>query len=125
MGYMGLDAVTDSDMAADLVHGLADAIKSKLVKGMKEDAGNEYNTEGIVNVALFLEEIRGTYLFYALDEFVMQKFIPKFEKFISDYTKGFKKAKKEDYLEHDDDINYQWHLKSYKRMLRNIQNSLD
>ena len=55
MGYMGLKAWGESDRAADLVIDIFDAIVCKLEKGLK-DPGNEYNTCGVVNVALFNEE---------------------------------------------------------------------
>lgn len=54
MGYSGLQDVSDSDGASDLAGFAIDAIVPQLKKGLREE-GNEFNTSGPVNVALFNE----------------------------------------------------------------------
>jgi hypothetical protein len=55
MGYMGLSCVCDSDAASDLAGNVFSGMVKTLRAGLKE-RGNEYNTDGPVNVALFIEE---------------------------------------------------------------------
>lgn len=54
MGYSGLHDYSDSDLAFDLAGFAFDAVGKELRKGLKE-TGNEFNTSGFVNVALFNE----------------------------------------------------------------------
>lgn len=53
MGFSGLATYTDSDTAADLAFVAIRAMCKELRKGLK-DKGNDWNTCGIDNVALFL-----------------------------------------------------------------------
>jgi hypothetical protein len=55
MGYMGLESWSGSDLAADAVHNALAALAKSLKKALKEK-GSDFNTEGMVNVALFFEE---------------------------------------------------------------------
>jgi len=55
MGYMGLTCVCDSDAASDLAYGAAQAAAKVLQKDVKS-IENGFNTDGCVNVALFIEE---------------------------------------------------------------------
>lgn len=55
MGYMGLKYLGESDSASDLEYVVLNNMAQELLKGL-EDKGNEYNTSGEVNVALFFEK---------------------------------------------------------------------
>lgn len=54
MGFMGMDHVGESDMAADLAHAAADAVSKILSKDLPHNHGM-WNTSGAVNIALFFE----------------------------------------------------------------------
>ena len=56
MGFMGMNHVGESDMAADLAHSVAEAVSKVLAKDLPHHNG-EWNTSGAVNVALFFEEV--------------------------------------------------------------------
>ena len=113
MGYLGLSCICDTDVGADFVASLADVIEPKLRRHMKVKE-NAYNTDGIINVGLFLEEIVGTYLFGSMDEFILEEFVPAFEQFI----------KESDNKEWETSKNKQFHINAYKRMLKNIKRNL-
>lgn len=70
MGYTDI-SIVGSDYAADMVSGIVTKLHSILKEEMKDQA-NEYNTDGIVNVALFFEGviIRSKNVFLYYDELV-------------------------------------------------------
>lgn len=118
MGYMGLSSVGESDMAADLCCNCSESLQKIFNKALKDVHENQWNTDPIVNVALTLEELRKTYIFQSMDEWINNKFLPKFEKYIKQQSKIP--------LEEWSDIdNKRWHLRNYRRMCRNIKKALE
>jgi hypothetical protein len=57
MGYSGLESIVDSDTASDARAGLISIMVAFLHNHVLPDKGNEYNTDGLINVALILEEM--------------------------------------------------------------------
>lgn len=119
MGYDGLNNWINSDMAADLVGEILQFAVKSLKKELKE-VSNSINTEGSVNVALFVESfikpnvkewsnscIEG--LAEVLEETVKQ---------LSTLIEDVKKNKDNEW---DDEENRLWHLSNYKRMLKNVK----
>ena len=114
MGYTmhkGILTVLDSDGAADFVYGLGQKLISLLRKQEKVKE-NTYNTDGILNVALTIQDCfnskgwsNNPLIDYA------ESFIPRFEKWIEQQTKA----------EWDDEINRAEHLKAYRNILSNIK----
>lgn len=98
----------------DLTKALA-ALAKSLKKSLKEK-GNDFNTEGVVNVALFFEEfivpLTQQYAEAYSDELndVARKVVKKLEKLIE-------ASKSVEWLTPD---NKKYHLKAYNRMLRNM-----
>lgn len=116
MGYMGLDCVNDSDRASDLAYTVFKAMAKELRKGLKE-AGNEYNTNGVVNVALFIEEYLEPQNFHYQEEVI---------NLVKDTrTELEKHIHKSDTAEWDSEKNKAWHMKAYNRMLKNLNKFLE
>jgi hypothetical protein len=110
MGYMGLKHWGESDMAADLAHHAEQSLVKVLRKGLKEK-GNEYNTPGPINVALFLEAtIKDAHYNDELSRLILDT-IELLEKLIA-------KTKREKW---NDDSNKQMHMRAYRRMVRNLK----
>lgn len=112
MGFMGLECVNDSDMAADLAHVVLKAVERELRKGFKKEA-NEFNTPGPINVALFIEEYLNPEAYYN-DEFKELIFTIKtgLEKLIQGYEKI------EDYKDK------KYHIKCYTRIIKSLSKFL-
>jgi hypothetical protein len=116
MGYMGLDSWVDSDLAAGFVGTVMEKGISlkKLRKEMKEENG-EFNTDGIVNVGLFLEvfnpNIAGLMAYLELDDFIRNEFIPSMEEYIE-------RNRTADW---GDISNKRSHLTAYRRLLRHAE----
>lgn len=70
MGYMDI-SICGSDNAAAMLSNISQAVVKELKKEIKKK-DNEFNTDGIVNVALFFEEviIKAKNLFIYEDEIV-------------------------------------------------------
>ena len=56
MGYMGLSSIADSDNASDFAGDVMDAV-AKVFKEHAKLKDNEFNTNGDVDVALFVERV--------------------------------------------------------------------
>jgi len=82
MGYSGLESVYASDSAADFVGGIiVPSLIENLKKEIETNKGNKYNTDGVVNVSLFLVEfiLPGQWRDSDLINFVRNKVLPKLE----------------------------------------------
>jgi len=118
MGYSGLETITNSDDAADLAHVVLTAAGKQLVKGVRE-SGNEFNTDGCVNVALIFEQCftrSNDPCVYMNDSLRQAAFlaVARIEKLIAASQKA----------EWDDHRNKADHLRSYRRMLKSLGNFL-
>lgn len=117
MGYMGLSSVYDSDNAADDFAGVIQSMADEMEKCLKVKT-NEYNTDGIINVALMFEQplLKAVPTYVRQDYFgdISKKVIRGLEKKIMILTKLDKKYKK--------DRNIMFHLSSFKRLLRSAKN---
>lgn len=123
MGYMGLDCPGDSDVAAGLAIDVIESMIKSLKKGFKIRE-NSYNTDGPVNVGLILEEFVDVDFCgnEELAKYAVEEFIPAFEKYISKYEDDIKKDIKSGELYDKKAIdNAKWHLKSFKRILKNVK----
>jgi hypothetical protein len=116
MGYMGLNCVNDSDRAADLAYGVFKKMADELREGLKE-VGNAYNTNGCVNVALFIEE------YLDPNNFHYQEGVINLVK--DTRTELEKHIHKSDNAEWDTEKNKNWHMKAYNRMLKNLNKFLE
>lgn len=107
----GLDHV-DSDMASDMAQDIGDVIAVKLTEELKQ-RGNEFNTNGTVNVALFFRDVilPSHYSFQNNDKLV--KLANKVVKGLSKEIIARGKA------EWDTQKNKQSHIDSY-RVLRHL-----
>jgi len=108
MGYMGLRNWGESDMAAGLVHCIFDDVLKQLREVLKEETSC-FNTDGVVNVGLFLEMLQD--IDCNLQEFINDEFVPAMEAYIS----------QSDSADWDDEDNKKMHLKAYRRMLRHAE----
>jgi len=89
-GFSGLGSWLSSDNAADVASKIGDAITEILREEINKEA-NEYNTPGIINVALVLEDLAPTDIAKsAIDD-----------EFITKVIQGLEKLK-EEYSSHDD-----------------------
>jgi len=50
-------SICGSDLASSCAYGVIDAMVKVLRRELEEEPGNAYNTSGVINVALFFEEI--------------------------------------------------------------------
>lgn len=121
MGYMGLNTITDTDMAADLTAKALKAVAKELKKGLKEK-GNSLNTEGCVNVSLFFEQCfcRSNDPCIYLDEnlkAVATEAKGKVDELISETNKEKDKW--------EDSANYREHISAYLRMSNNLKKFLE
>lgn len=117
MGYCGLDNVIDSDVAADLLYDVSDAVAKALSKGLKVRE-NGINTDGPVNVALVFEDsIIGTHMHSENLVSVARKTASELEKIVEN-TKQSGVGEEEG--EWDTEKNKSFHLKAYKRMLASM-----
>jgi len=117
MGYFfpkgkGFQALC-SDNAAELSEEICEAIVGKLrIAEKKKD--NEYNTEGIVNVALFLQELETPiYCNNAIHVF-LTGFVVRFDRSIA----------KEQKTKWDNQENKRDHINRLKDVLANLKNKL-
>jgi hypothetical protein len=104
----------DSDNAAGLSEEICEAIVGKLRKAEKLK-DNEHNTDGVINVALFLQELETPdYCNYAIQVF-LTGFVVRFQKYI---------AKEENSGDWDCPKNKQNHVRRFKSILANLENKL-
>ena len=110
MGYMGLNCCCDSDMASGLAWEANKTLAKILTKALKE-VSNQYNTGGIENVSLYLEEhIKDASSSEDLSDLVKLT-IEKMVSLINVVEQQCwvdKNSKK-------------WHLKAYRRMLKALR----
>jgi len=103
--------VTCSDEAADLQFSIGDTIVKELKKAEKEKT-NEYNTDGIINVAMILAEcFNDSWTIGAIEEYV-KEFIPRFEKFIERESRS---------TVWDDKDNRNRHIHAFKGILKRLE----
>jgi hypothetical protein len=108
MGYMGLSCISDSDGAASVAF-VADAALVKVLRKQLKERGNEWNTGGVENVAIYLEErIKDTSCSEELSQLVTDVIV-KLETLI------------EKTAEWEDSGNKRMHINSYKRMVKSLQ----
>ena len=120
MGYMDLDSYDGSDSAFDMVINVMDVMANSLKHELDTEKGNEYNTCGIVNVALFFEafiipndEFNNTFndsSLHALAEKTLKKLN--------------KKIKNDNKLDWDNETNKNMHMNAYKRMSKSLKKFL-
>jgi hypothetical protein len=116
MGYMGLKAWGESDLAAGATSSAIKALVKSLRESLKEK-GNSYNTEGPVNVALFFE----AFIVPLKDEY-NECYVDELYKLAEDTAKKLKKIiKQAEKADWDDSGNKADHLQAYKRMLKSVE----
>lgn len=113
MGYTGLGSWGDSDHAFDMtyevIEGMCDSLNSQL-----EEKGNEYNTCGAINVALFVE----SFMLPIKDELEDMEFVQELIINTSGQLKELAKRYEEmDWAEQD---NKDMHIDSCNRMLDSL-----
>jgi hypothetical protein len=118
MGYMGLNSWVDSDRASDLSDDAIDAMLPVLEKGLKEKA-NGWNTEGCVNVALFIEAFKGSDFGNVI--FMTERWRKLINKTIECLNKKIGVSK---HIKWEDEGNKLMHIKAYQRMVRNLNKIL-
>lgn len=117
MGYAGLENWVDSDMAADLVGNIVDKVCKELSKELKEK-GNEYNTGGPENVAMFVE----AFIKPNVEEWAMacsNKLYVILDNALQAMEKLVERTKKKG--DWDTESNRLSHLRSYQRMVKNLK----
>lgn len=123
MGYCGLDSWGASDMAADAVSSTIDAMVKVLKREIK-DKGNEYNTDGILNVAFFNE----SFIYPARKEYggvYSEGLVKLLDDCRVKLEKKIKKASKESNEDWGDKANKDMHIKAYRRLLRKLKATLE
>jgi hypothetical protein len=115
MGYMGLQHFDESDNACSLTDTVINVMCDKLSKELNRKS-NEFNTCGVVNVALFFEAfIVPNKSFCYLDNIKLDQLttelINRLTKLIDD----------SEHSEWDCLSNKRMHINAYKRMLRKIK----
>ena len=122
MGYSGLSCVCDSDTASDLAYGAVSAMAEALRKDLKTKE-SMWNTDGCVNVALFIEELIGkkasdipTFLISNDDLVQLAK---------DDLELIQKKHERAKKVECDNEESKKMHLKAYERMIKSLERFLD
>tara|TARA_Y100000310_G_scaffold327868_1_gene394888 strand:+ start:767 stop:1135 length:369 start_codon:yes stop_codon:yes gene_type:complete len=93
MGYMGLERVGESDMAAGVKIDVSSSVLKVLKKEFENtDDNGEYNTPPILNVAMNLNELMSGYSDYFLesDDFriFVWKVVLRLEKYIKESIKN-------------------------------------
>jgi NADH:ubiquinone oxidoreductase subunit B-like Fe-S oxidoreductase len=113
MGYMDL-SVMGSDVASDAAVNMAYAAIKSLEHSLKEK-GNEYNTGGLENVAMIIDEVilpskMLTSLCSPRLEKLVDKILPQLEKLIN-------RTQKSEWYDQD---NKKYHLTKYKRLFKRL-----
>ena len=118
MGYMGLEDYNDSDGAFDAAYSAIGAMVESLNNELDTNEGNEYNTCGIINVALFFEAFIIPYEeFYGIDSLnnLAIKTLKKTEKKIEVDSKK----------DWDSKSNKEMHLDAYNRMANSLRSFIE
>lgn len=118
MGYSGLEHWVCSDGAADMVADIEDALYRILNKELK-NKGNELNTDGPTNVALYFE----AFLLPTKDEWHSVKLEKLAIKVI--YLLENKVKMCESNSGWDSEKNRKYHIKSFKRLIKSLNKFLD
>ena len=126
MGYFGLDHVGQSDTASELMWAVVAAMAKELSKGLSED-GNEFNTDGVDNVALifcdYIIPIKETH--YVTDE----KLVKVAKRVIKQLDARIKKITKQSGewggTNMGDAANRKYHLKAYTKMRDKLKKWLE
>jgi len=122
MGYSGLGCVCDSDVASDLAFDAVSAMAKALRKGMKIKE-NGWNTDGCVNVALFIEELIGKKASDISNSLICNDdFIQLAKDDLKLMQEKYNKAKK---VKWDTGENKKMHLDAYKRMIKSLKRFID
>ena len=119
MGYMGLDAIGDSDMASDFVSGVMDKIADECEKEIENEA-NEYDTPGYVNIALFAEA-------YLMKESLYgdSKLIKILKKVLVKLEAKLTKMNNEKDWDNRPGHGKKMHVKAYERMISNLKKIIE
>jgi hypothetical protein len=104
-------------MASDLVHDVMDAVAKTLKKELKNKA-NEYNTCGVVNVALYNE----AFIYPNRNEFFHLELMEVLVQTVDELKKIITKAKK---VPECDWPAKQMHVRAYERLLRKLNSSIE
>jgi hypothetical protein len=123
MGYMGLKSWMDGDDCAGLVHRHMDNIVAIVKRGRKEK-GNWINPSGAVNIGLFneayIQPIAKQLSFTGNDELVALLSSVKLD--LSLEIEDTRKVSNEEW---GGAKNKRMHINAYKRMVKNLDNTLD
>ena len=104
--------VGDSDVAMECLGDCQDVIIRILNRELKNKE-NEFNTDGIINVALVLDQLAGKDLSFLTD--YLETFLSKFEKYIQRETAS-------DCW--DDESNRSKHIRAYKGILKRLKRKM-
>jgi hypothetical protein len=118
MGYMGLDHYNSSDMASDLAYVMQNAMAETLRKGLKEK-GNQYNTDGVVNVAMIFRDL----IIPHLEEYCGNDKLQEVAKITHDkLAEQIGNDEPDDWgTSKEDKANRKMHIDAYKKMLRALE----
>jgi inhibitor of KinA sporulation pathway (predicted exonuclease) len=112
MGYMFKKELhtQDSDEASDFMCKLSEVIVSYL-EGHEGEEANEFNTDGMLNVAMILQDcFKSDQWSFKIREYV-KAFIPRYKKWIAGKMK----------MKWDNEKNKQQHLKAFNKILENLK----
>jgi len=118
MGYSDL-TLSGSDEAAELAGSIESCMVKILEKELKMTT-NEYNTDGIINVAMFFDECIIPCKYWGISAYddglirLAEKTAKKLKKRIDDTVKD----------DWDDKANKRMHLTAYRRLLRRLRKFL-
>lgn len=116
MGYMGLKHLQESDTASAMLDTSADAM-CRVMRAELKVKENEFNTDGVINVAMFFRDYITPYKQWRqLEHPGLQKLAKRTLKRLK------KKIKKEDKPElWEDQANRRQHIGAYKRMAARLE----
>lgn len=118
MGYSGLENVNCSDSAADALHSAMTAMVKSLKESIREsEDDNIWNTSGVVNVALINESIIQPNADFFWEHQDLVKLLHRVRTGIIKELAEIRKAEPWD--------DKQMHIAAYKRMIRNLEKTLD
>ena len=114
MGYMGLSVYGESDSAFDAAWNAINAMVASLEDNLDNEAGNCYNTCGVVNVALFFE----TFII-PIEEYGHHTKLQRLAAKTIDRLES--KIKHDKKLNWDSDENKKMHMDAYNRMVNSLK----
>lgn len=113
-------SVYGSDQAAGLMMTVVDNIMKSLEKGLKEP-GNEFNTDGYLNVAMILDEFfLNKKIISTLED--NDKYPTLLKKLIKNLKEQIKLSSNADW---DTEINKHYHINKYKKLLKKLRFALN